>query len=151
MWVKISTPLSTGISILGKQFASDGTPMNTLGGQVLNGAVTSGWIRTSILLPTDPGAAQMEVDFIYPTSQPTAIDSFNIDGIQLEPNFLASPFASGDMSGFCWAGTPNQSYTLKTEFPSALHAFQVGALTGKEGGMRAHATLTHPNILTFQS
>jgi len=156
MWVNIITPLSVPLDIIGKCYASDNTPIAiddqgnyNLGGQVLSGAGTNGWIRTSIQLPVVAGTAFLDVYFIYPETPPTAHDTFYVDGLQLEPNDTVGPYSDGDMSGYVWAGAQGVSYTLKSQFPSAFHAFEVGAPFGAVGGMTAHAEMTSPNIVTL--
>jgi hypothetical protein len=147
MWVRITNTLSTGLAIIGVCYAPDGTAFgDVLGGTVLNGATTAGFVRTSILLSVPVGAARMDVSWVLPTAQPSSFDYFYLDGIQLGP---PGPFVDGNMSGYCWAGDKGTSYTLKTQFPSALRTFYGGPLNGTPSGMVAKAQLNGPNVFTL--
>jgi hypothetical protein len=144
-WLNLPAPTSVGYSIFGQLYAPDNTPMDLLGGQVISGAATSGWIRTSILLSTTAGAARMDVAFVFPNSQPSALDTFYLDGLQLEPYSTVGPYVDGDMSGYVWASTKGQSDTLKSQFPSALRMLGAGPLAGSPSGMVANALMTRPD------
>lgn len=154
MYINIPSTISTALSIIGLCYASDLTPIPiddqgdfALGGQVLTGVGTAGWIRTSITFTVVAGTAFLDVYFINPSTNPTALDSFYVDALQLEPNDTAGIYTDGDLSGYVWAGTQGVSYTLQSQFPDAFNAFQTGALSGAVGGMRAHAHMTRPNIV----
>jgi hypothetical protein len=151
MWVNIVTPTSVGYSIFAQLYAPDGTPMDLLGGPVISGAATSGWVRTSILLSSTAGAARMDVAHIFPNSQPSGLDSFFVCAVQLEPYSTANPYVDGDMSGYVYAGTKGQSDTLRSQFPTALHTLGAGPLAGSPSGMFARGKFNQPNVFPVQS
>jgi hypothetical protein len=134
--VKITSTLTSGISVFAVCYDLSGSVMpDVIGGLLVGPAITSGFIRPSILLQMPVGAATADIT-ITRSAQPSSLDSFYLDGLQLESGDTAGPYVDGDMSGYVWATTPGNSQTIQSEFPDALSSFNTFPL---QGGMGAGA------------
>lgn len=91
---------------------------------LLSGSPTNGFVRLATTYMTPAGTATLTVA-IRPTNQPSSTaDVIYIDNFMFEQADTPSvTYVDGSFAGYCWSGTPNDSATLKTEFPDALNGF----------------------------